>query len=103
MGVPDALLGGLREKAVYRWSRPNNERLIWEASDVLKVPGSATFRDRNGWSAFVVDRGRARQRNVQIGHRNQAEAEITGGIAAGEQVILYPSNQLHDGDRVRTQ
>lgn len=91
---PDGLADGYRVEA----------RIVtWEASDVLKIPGSATFRERNGWSVFVMDRGRARRRAVQIGHRNQAEAEIMGGIAAGEQVILYPSNQLHDGDRVRTQ
>jgi HlyD family secretion protein len=91
---PDGLGDGYRVEA----------RIVtWEASDVLKIPGSATFRERNGWSVFVMDRGRARRRAVQIGHRNQAEAEIMGGIAAGEQVILYPSNQLHDGDRVRTQ
>jgi HlyD family secretion protein len=89
---PDGLGDGYRVEA---------RVVTWEASEVLKVPGSATFRDRNGWSVFVVDRGRASQRTVQIGHRNQAEAEIMGGIAAGEQVILYPSNQLHDGDRVR--
>ena len=81
---PDGLGDGYRVEA---------RVVIWEASEVLKVPGSATFRDRNGWSVFVVDRGRASQRTVQIGHRNQAEAEILGGIAAGEQVILYPSNQ----------
>ena len=91
---PDGLGDGYRVEA----------RIVtWEASDVLKIPGSATFRDRDGWSAFVLDRGRTRRRTVQIGHRNQAEAEIMGGIAAGEQVVLYPSNQLHDGDRVRTQ
>jgi HlyD family secretion protein len=89
---PDGLGDGYRVEA---------RVVTWEASEVLKVPGSATFRDRNGWSVFVVDRGRASQRTVQIGHRNQAEAEILGGIAAGEQVILYPSNQLHEGDRVR--
>jgi HlyD family secretion protein len=76
--------------------------VTWEASDVLKIPGSATFRDRDGWSVFVMEKGRALRRTVQIGHRNQAEAEIMGGISAGEQVIPYPSNLLHDGDRVRT-
>ena len=92
--LPDGLGDGYRVEA----------RIVtWEASDVLKVPGSSTFRDRNGWSVFVVERGRARQRTVQIGHRNQAEAEIMGGISAGEQVIPYPSNQVHNGDRVRIQ
>ena len=76
--------------------------VIWETADALKIPASATFRDRSGWSVFVIDKGRARRRVVQIGHRNQIEAEVLGGIAIGDQVILHPSNQLREGARVRT-
>ena len=77
--------------------------VIWEAADVVKIPGSATYRGRYGWSVFVIDNGRARRRVVQIGHRNQIAAEVLGGIATGDQVILHPSNQLREGVRVRTQ
>jgi HlyD family secretion protein len=77
--------------------------VTWENPDVLKIPGSATFRDRDGWSVFVVGKGRARRRAIEIGHRNQTEAEILSGISAGEAVILHPSNQLREGVRVRTQ
>ncbi len=77
--------------------------VTWEGPDVLKIPGSATFRERDGWSVFIVDNGRARRRSLQIGHRNQTEAEILSGISAGEDVILHPSNQLREGIRVRAQ
>ena len=91
---PDGLADGYRVEA----------RIVtWESTDVLKIPGSSTFRDREGWSVFVVENGRARRRGVQIGHRNQSEVEVLGGIASGVQVILHPSNELADGVRVRTQ
>jgi len=77
--------------------------VTWESSGVLKIPGSAAFRERDGWSVFVVDGGRARRRAIQIGHRNQTEAEILSGINVGESVILHPSNQLGEGVRVRAQ
>ena len=77
--------------------------VTWSAEDVLKIPGSATFRDGSGWSVFVVENGRARPRAVQIGHRNQTDTEILGGLNAGEEVILHPSNQLREGVRVRAQ
>jgi HlyD family secretion protein len=77
--------------------------VTWESPDVLKIPGSATFREQDGWSVFVVDRERARRRAIQIGHRNQTEAEILSGINVGEDVILHPSNQLREGIRVRAQ
>jgi HlyD family secretion protein len=76
--------------------------VTWESAHVLKIPSSAAFRDRDGWSVFVIHNGRARQRAVQIGHRNQSEAEIVSGIAVGEDVILHPSNQLREGVPVRT-
>ena len=77
--------------------------VTWENADVLKVPGSAAFREREGWSVFVIENGKARRRPVQIGHRNQTEVEILGGLTAGELVILHPSNQLSDGVRVRSE
>ena len=75
--------------------------VTWESADVLKIPGSATFRDSNGWSVFVVQNGRAVRRSVQIGHRNQTEAEILKGLESNEVVILHPSNPLSDGVRVK--
>jgi HlyD family secretion protein len=77
--------------------------VTWENADVLKIPGSATFRDRDGWAVFIADQGRARRRSIQIGHRNQTEAEILGGVTVGQEVVLHPSNQLREGDRIRTQ
>lgn len=77
--------------------------VTWENQDVLKIPGSAAFRGGLGWNAFVIENGRARQRVVEIGHRNQTEVEILKGISAGQQVILHPPNQLRDGARVRSQ
>jgi HlyD family secretion protein len=77
--------------------------VTWEASDVLKIPGSAAFREPDGWSVFVIEGGKARRRAVNIGHRNQTEAEVPGGLTAGEEVILHPSNQLRDGVRVQVE
>lgn len=91
---PDGLADGYRVET----------RIVtWENADALKVPGSATFREREGWSVFVIEKRRARRRAVQIGHRNQTEAEVLAGIASGDQVILHPPNELADGARVRTQ
>jgi len=92
--TPDGLRDGYRVET---------HIVTWENTDVLKIPGSATFRDRDGWSVFVLDQGRARRRTIQIGHRNQTEAEILGGVSAGQEVVLHPSNQLREGVRIRTQ
>lgn len=76
--------------------------VVWSGKNVLQVPLSALFRRGSRWSTFVIAGGRASARDVQIGHRNESEAEILGGLSEGEKVILHPPNQLADGMRVRT-
>ena len=76
--------------------------VTWEGPEVLKIPGSATFRESDGWSLFLVENGRARRRSIKIGHRNQSEVEVLGGLGVGDVVILHPPNQLRDGVSIRT-
>ena len=76
---------------------------VWSGEDVLKVPMSAVFRRGQGWSAFVIQNGRAKVSDIEIGHRNETEVQILKGLAEGEDVILHPSNQIADGVRLRTQ
>lgn len=83
--------------------RVETRTVVWSGEKVLKIPQSALFRQEQGWSVFVIEGGRAKRRRVEIGHRNQAQAEVLNGIGLGEQVILHPSNQLNDGTRVRAQ
>ncbi len=74
--------------------------VTWEGADVLKVPSSALFRRGDGWAAFVAGPDRAASRPVEIGHRNALAAEIVGGLAPGDEVVLHPSDTLHDGARI---
>jgi HlyD family secretion protein len=68
---------------------------------VLKVPLSALFRHGVGWAVFVADAGRAGLRPVTFAHRGKKEAEVRRGLRPGEAVILYPSDDIADGVRVR--
>jgi HlyD family secretion protein len=75
--------------------------IVWQAENVVKLPASALFRHGNSWAVFTVENGRARLREVQIGHRNASEAEVLGGIGAGSPVILHPTNEIREGIRVQ--
>lgn len=74
--------------------------VVWRADDVLKAPVSSLFRRGEGWSLFVVENGKARLRNVDVGQRTAFEAEIKSGLDAGAEVIVHPSNQIADGTAV---
>lgn len=75
--------------------------IIWESDDVLQAPMGALFRHGNEWSVFVVAEGKASLRTVRLGQRNSLAAQILEGLREGDQVILHPSDQVHDGIAVR--
>lgn len=74
--------------------------VVWHRDDVLQVPLGALFREGNDWVVFVVADGRAQRRLVKIGERNLHAAQVLDGLKAGERVVLYPSDRVHDGVRV---
>jgi HlyD family secretion protein len=67
----------------------------------LLVPLGGIHRLDQGWAAFAVEHGRARLRKVSIGSRNGSEAEVLEGLDEGERVVLYPTDRVEDGARVR--
>lgn len=74
--------------------------IVWQSDSVLTVPASALFRHGEGWAVFLLERGRARQRDVVVGHRTPFDAEILRGVAEGDIVIRHPSDRVADGVRV---
>ena len=75
--------------------------IIWETAQALKVPAGALFRRGQQWSAFVLTEGRARLRAVKVGQSSGTETQVLEGLKEGDEVILYPGDRLHDGQRVK--
>jgi HlyD family secretion protein len=71
-----------------------------EAAGAIAVPDRAVFREGDGWAVFVVERGRARLRSVEVGVRNENWAEIKSGLTTGDTVVAELSNDLKQGVRV---
>ncbi len=76
------------------------EIITQEAPQAIAVPDRAVFRDGDKWAVFVVEGGRARLRNVEVGIRNEDWAEITSGLTEQDEVVGELSNSLADGVRV---
>ncbi len=77
-------------------------RIILAAAEkVLKLPRAALFRDGDNWAVFINDHGRARLRVVQLGLETGLEAEVSGGLSAGDEVVLQPGERVAPGTRVK--
>jgi HlyD family secretion protein len=74
--------------------------IVWESQDALTVPASALFRRDGGWATFVVENGRARLRQVEIGAGSGLLTEVVAGLSAGDVVIVHPDDAVADGGRV---
>jgi HlyD family secretion protein len=73
---------------------------IWRGAGLPAVPLGALFRSGADWAVFRVAEGRAVLTRIAIGERDGAWAEIRGGLAPGDEVILHPSDRVSDGVRV---
>lgn len=73
---------------------------VWRGEDVVMAPVAALFRREGGWACYVVERGQARLRNVELGQSNGINAQILNGLEEGDTLVLYPSDRIEDGVRV---
>jgi HlyD family secretion protein len=67
----------------------------------LLIPLAALFRHGEEWATFRVVDGRARLVPLRIGSRGDEFASVLTGIEPGATVIVYPSDAVKDGVRVR--
>lgn len=73
---------------------------VFSVDDALIVPAGALFRSGETWSTYIVRDGRAERRDVALLRRSGGLAALTSGVAAGEDVIVYPSDSVSPGVRV---
>jgi multidrug efflux pump subunit AcrA (membrane-fusion protein) len=58
--------------------------------------------ERDGRSAVFVVRGdRAKETDIRTGQILGELVEVTGGLRAGERVVLKPGGRLRDGARIK--
>lgn len=76
-------------------------RIVTARKDAaLIVPDRAVFREGGQHYVFRVIDGRAERVPVRVGLRNDSDAEILDGLAAGDLVVHEPTTALAEGMRV---
>jgi HlyD family secretion protein len=76
--------------------------VVWENPAALQAPAGALFRRQGATQAYVAADGRAALRTVRTGRGNGLRTEILEGLREGEQVIVYPGDQVAEGRAVRS-
>lgn len=71
------------------------------APQALKAPLGALVRSEGRWAVFRIVDGRARLTPVRVGALTDREAEVSQGLHVGDRVVVFPSDQIRDGVRVK--
>jgi HlyD family secretion protein len=74
--------------------------VVSEGTNVVKAPIGALFRRGEAWAVFRVVEGIATLTMVEVGQRNESEAEIVKGLSEGDAVIMHPPDTIADGMKV---
>ncbi|HTV24894.1 MAG TPA: efflux RND transporter periplasmic adaptor subunit [Polyangiaceae bacterium] len=75
--------------------------VLWRGEQVLQVPALAVFRQGGGSAVFGLEGDRARLVPLTLGHRGDAQLEVTAGLEPGDTVIVHPGDRVKDGARVK--
>jgi len=75
--------------------------VVDEAKNTLRVPLGALFRHAEGWAVFKVVDGRAVLTPVGAAQADSHFRALTTGVAEHDRVIVFPSNAVSDGARVK--
>jgi len=77
--------------------------LVTRTDAALLVPTVAVLQSLESVSVFTVEDGVAVRREVQTGHRSNAQIEILNGLQPGDEVITSGIQSVRDGQSVRVQ
>ena len=74
---------------------------ISELNNTLLIPNSALFRYRRQWQVMKIVDDTAVMQPVKIGLQNETQTQVIKGLSQGDDVIVYPSDEVQSGTTVR--
>ncbi|EPG75640.1 biotin-requiring enzyme [Leptospira fainei serovar Hurstbridge str. BUT 6] len=71
--------------------------ISFRKENVLILPSAALFRDGEDWTVFQVFKGKAKKVHVKIAARSGKSSLLLSGLKEGDEVILYPNEEIREG------
>jgi HlyD family secretion protein len=75
--------------------------ILWDGTNVPRLPLFAVFRSGDQWAIFMVSNDRASLQTVTLGQRDDLYAHVLEGLDVGDVVITNPGEMVRDAVRVR--
>jgi RND family efflux transporter MFP subunit len=79
------------------------EVLVGTHLQALQVPIDAVSRLEEAQHVYIVEEGKARKVDIEIGAQQGSYIEITKGLTGNEEVIVSGKDLVHEGTPVQTQ
>jgi HlyD family secretion protein len=75
--------------------------VVGQTQNALRVPLGALFRRGEGWALYKVVDDKAVATPIEAGESDGRFRAVTAGVTEKDQVIVFPSAEIHDGARVK--
>lgn len=73
----------------------------FQKENSLLLPTASLFRQGKDWAVYKVLKGKTKKTIVKIEARSGKWSLLTEGLQEKEEVVLYPTEELKDGTRVK--
>ncbi|MFB5651247.1 efflux RND transporter periplasmic adaptor subunit [Leptospira wolffii] len=73
----------------------------FQKENSLLLPTAALFRDQKDWAVYRVQKGKAKKTIVKIEAKSGKWSLLTEGLQDGDEVVLYPTEEIKEGARVK--
>ncbi len=75
--------------------------VVAEKSEAIVIPKDVILDKRNGKTVFVVEKGVALERRLDIGLENRMEVEVLSGLEADERLVVRGFETLRDRSKIK--
>ncbi|MFC7442710.1 hypothetical protein [Laceyella putida] len=77
--------------------------IVTSNAEAMSLPATAVVEREEQQVVYVVREGKAVEKAVRVGKRNEQWVEILSGLLASDQVVVNPSKGLVNGMDVNVQ
>lgn len=103
ISLPNNQVATATDSATYKFRvgmKGDVDIILNTISSVLKISSTAIVSDGEKNYVWIVENGKARKIEIQVGGSSDTETEVVSGLSRDQEVIDNPSSALKEGQKV---